>query len=701
MMTPKEKAELAGLRSDVDKLLQMRGVDPVRVVWQGGIPVVTPTPDQSIPVLISGFVSGVGISGAGVYCWKEQDYDFTGTRVPKAFGLQGTVTMSGIVLSGFMSGNISGNYVGSSGILSGIPVNPLYETNARVIASNQFPYYGWARRRAMTNVASGPGQTMGAAYEFDYGISGSAGGGGGGISGIDASTYSGTSPVFGTVIISGKVSAVSFPNGALNILNSGTLSGTAKVLIAGLALPGLVGANSGHQYIGLGTKEIVSGGLILRGYGCDANGNLLGGALNVAGPTSTSGMYYTRIMTNPSSGNGAVLNVGWGQDGTSDDFVPARIGVTSFTGLPSLQTQGHLNVNTSLTSGGSVLFAGDSAYIIPGNSGSSTYAVIQQGTRPALVGGLGGGPYCAYAECASLSGENSLTAAFPNIANWPEFNIGFDPTLGIGDYSGVTGNPGGYYSVFGLNGSLTGAGTNRKFAFASYRSDGVDFNVHLGLTTSPDILGNVYTAGLLTTKGYGTISASGAIIAGALGSGTVTNVNLTANSVLSGNIGAGEIGTPHIIDNAVTFAKMQDLSATVLMGSVAGGDPAEIPFSTFLQTANNLSEVTAATARTNLGLGTAAVENVGTFLQTANNLSDLANAATARTNLGLGTIATAATGDYAATANNLSDLTAASTARTNLGLGTIATENAGATGSFLAQGGETVTVANGIITSIV
>lgn len=55
--------------------------------------------------------------------------------------------------------------------------------------------------------------------------------------------------------------------------------------------------------------------------------------------------------------------------------------------------------------------------------------------------------------------------------------------------------------------------------------------------------------------------------------------------------------------------------------------------------ANNLAVgaggvANAATSRTNLGLGTAAVQNVGLFAQVANNLSDV-TAATARTNLGV------------------------------------------------------------------
>lgn len=43
----------------------------------------------------------------------------------------------------------------------------------------------------------------------------------------------------------------------------------------------------------------------------------------------------------------------------------------------------------------------------------------------------------------------------------------------------------------------------------------------------------------------------------------------------------------------------------------------------------------------------------------------------------------------------------ATNARTNLGLGTMATQNIGANGSFTTVDGKTVTVVNGIITSIV
>lgn len=110
-----------------------------------------------------------------------------------------------------------------------------------------------------------------------------------------------------------------------------------------------------------------------------------------------------------------------------------------------------------------------------------------------------------------------------------------------------------------------------------------------------------------------------------------------------------------------------------ITGTLSNQTDLETALTARLLASNNLSDLlSAATARTNLGLGTAAQQAVSYFLQAANNLSDLANASTGRTNLGLGTAAVQSTAYFLQTANNLSDLASVSTARTNLGLGSAA-----------------------------
>lgn len=70
------------------------------------------------------------------------------------------------------------------------------------------------------------------------------------------------------------------------------------------------------------------------------------------------------------------------------------------------------------------------------------------------------------------------------------------------------------------------------------------------------------------------------------------------------------LGTSNIANNAITFAKMQDLSANVLIGAVSAGDPVEISCTAAGRAL--LDDAAASDQRTTLGLGTAAVQNTGT-----------------------------------------------------------------------------------------
>ena len=133
-----------------------------------------------------------------------------------------------------------------------------------------------------------------------------------------------------------------------------------------------------------------------------------------------------------------------------------------------------------------------------------------------------------------------------------------------------------------------------------------------------------------------------------------------------GDITVSASGATWTIDaNAVTFAKMQAVSANVLLGNDATGAAVEEIACTAAGRAL-LDDATAADQRTTLGLGTAATTAATAYeasgavsthnaVTTAHGTSafgatlvDDADAATARTTLGLGTAATSASGDFAA-----------------------------------------------------
>ena len=137
-----------------------------------------------------------------------------------------------------------------------------------------------------------------------------------------------------------------------------------------------------------------------------------------------------------------------------------------------------------------------------------------------------------------------------------------------------------------------------------------------------------------------------------------------------GDVTVSASGATWTIDaNAVTFAKMQAVSANVLLGNDATGTAIEEISCTAAGRAL-LDDVDAAAQRTTLGLGTAATTAATAYeasgavsthnsVTTAHGISafgatlvDDADAATARSTLGLGTAATTAATDYATAGHN-------------------------------------------------
>ena len=101
-----------------------------------------------------------------------------------------------------------------------------------------------------------------------------------------------------------------------------------------------------------------------------------------------------------------------------------------------------------------------------------------------------------------------------------------------------------------------------------------------------------------------------------LSSGELSGAVITASSIPSGSYASGSISTAAIADNAITFAKIQQVASGVLLGRASAGS-GNVESITLTEAGRALlDDADAAAQRTTLGLGTLATQN-GSFSGTS------------------------------------------------------------------------------------
>lgn len=132
-----------------------------------------------------------------------------------------------------------------------------------------------------------------------------------------------------------------------------------------------------------------------------------------------------------------------------------------------------------------------------------------------------------------------------------------------------------------------------------------------GITVNKLASGVVQTVNLVDSGITGIKIASGTITADKLnlGAATISGSVITASSIPSGSYAASSIVTTDIADNAVTFAKIQQVASATLLGRASAGSGNVETITLTAAGRALLDDADASAQRTTLGLGTLAVQN--------------------------------------------------------------------------------------------
>jgi hypothetical protein len=186
-------------------------------------------------------------------------------------------------------------------------------------------------------------------------------------------------------------------------------------------------------------------------------------------------------------------------------------------------------------------------------------------------------------------------------------------TVNIAD-NAITGAKIGAAAVSGVH-ILDGSITQSKLASGSIATA---YIADSGVTQAKLAANAVATVNITDGNVTAAKLASGSVTLAklSLSSGELSGTLITASSIPSGSYASGSIPTAAIADNAVTFAKIQQVASGVLLGraSAGSGNVEEITLTAAGRAL--LDDADASAQRTTLGLGTLATQN-GTFSGTS------------------------------------------------------------------------------------